>query len=67
MKTAKIIWVSLATRVIVDTNDSEEIVIEKAIEQAKDKFIDKIKNELYENIDEIFDDTDCPYDQEIDN
>jgi hypothetical protein len=67
MKTAKIIWVSLATRVIVDTNDSEEIVIEKAIEQAKDKFIDKINNELYENIDEIFDDTDCPYDQEIDN
>jgi hypothetical protein len=67
MKTAKIIWVSLATRVIVDTNDSEEIVIEKAIEQAKDKFIDKINNELYESIDEIFDDTDCPYDQEIDN
>lgn len=67
MKTAKIIWVSLATRVIVDTNDSEEIVIEKAIEQAKDKFIDKINNELYENIDEIFDDTDCPYNQEIDN
>jgi hypothetical protein len=67
MKTAKIIWVSLATRVIVDTNDSEEIVIEKAIEQSKDKFIDKINNELYESIDEIFDDTDCPYDQEIDN
>ena len=67
MKTAKIIWVSLATRVIVDTNDSEEIVIEKAIEQSKDKFIDKINNELYESIDEIFDDIDCPYDQEIDN
>lgn len=67
MKTAKIVYVSLATRIIVDSNLTEEEQIEEAIRQSKMKLIDKIENELYENIQDIFEDTECPYDEQFDS
>jgi len=61
-KVAKLVYANLLTRVIVDENASEEEIIEVS----KEKFIDKIKTELGENIEEIEDDTEVPYDEEYD-
>lgn len=56
-KVAKLVYVSLATRVIVDENASDEEIIEKA----RPKFIDKVRSELGENLEDIVDDTECPF------
>lgn len=62
-KVAKLIAVSLLTRVIVDETASDDEIIAKA----KSKFIDKINDELGENIEYIAPDTECPYDEDHDN
>lgn len=62
-KVAKLVYVSLMTRVIVDQNASEEEIIEAA----RVKFLDKVKTELTENIEEIIDDEECPYTPEFDD
>lgn len=57
-KVAKLVMVSLMTRVIVDHDATEE----KIMEAAKEGFRAKIDNdELIENIEEIRYDVDCPF------
>lgn len=55
-KVAKLVTISLMTRVVVDENASDENIMEIA----KQKFIEKVKNEALENLEEIVDDTECP-------
>tara|TARA_R110000796_G_scaffold1673_4_gene6977 strand:+ start:1092 stop:1817 length:726 start_codon:yes stop_codon:yes gene_type:complete len=55
---AKLVAVSLLTRVIVDEDASDEDILDKA----KTKFQDKLNNnELDDNLEYIEDDTECPY------
>lgn len=56
-KVAKLVYVTLLTRVVVDTSASED----ELLNIAKNKLIDKIKYELNENVEKIIDDTECPY------
>jgi hypothetical protein len=61
-KVAKLVYVSMVTRVIVDENSSEtDILI-----QAQSKFIEKIENEIHEHLEEIIDDEECPYEESED-
>jgi hypothetical protein len=60
---SKLVYVSLVTRVVVKDGASDDLILECA----KVKLIDKIKNELHENVEEIVDDVECPYDVEFDN
>jgi hypothetical protein len=55
-KVAKIVCISLMTRVIVDENATDEQIVELA----KGKFIEKIEGELLENLEGIYDDEECP-------
>lgn len=59
---AKLVYVSLVTRVVVDENATDEQIVEAS----KSKFIDKVNTELMENLEEIIDDEECPYDSEFD-
>lgn len=61
-KVAKLVYVSLVTRVIVDDNASDSEILMKA----QMKFIEKIENEIYEHLEEIVDDTECPYGENLD-
>ena len=58
-KVAKLVYVSLLTRVVVDENASEEDIIDAS----RLKFVKKINEELGENIEMIQDDTECPYEE----
>lgn len=58
MKVAKLITVSLVTRVIVDS-ESSEVDIANA---AKDALKEQIENDIHDNVESIVDDTECPYD-----
>ena len=57
MKVAKIVCVSLMTRVIVDENATEEQILEAS----RGNFIEKVNTELGENIEEISDDEEIPF------
>lgn len=57
-KVAKLVAVSLMTRVVVDEDAPENDTLEKA----KRKFVTKIQTELSEHVEFIDDDTECPYD-----
>ena len=48
--------------VVVDDNASDDLILECA----KVKLIDKITNELHENVEDIVDDVEVPYDVEFD-
>lgn len=61
-KVAKLVTVSLTTRVVVNEDASEQDIIDKASKN----LVDKVHNELMENIEAIQDDIECPYDEEID-
>ena len=56
-KVAKIVTVSLMTRVVVDENAT----VDEIMDVARPKFIEKIKHEALENLEEIVDDTECPF------
>jgi hypothetical protein len=62
MKKAMLVRVSFMTRIVVEENATEEEVIEKA----KEKFIEKINNELQENIEDVYEDEEVPYDENFD-
>lgn len=62
MKVAKLVTVSLMTRVVVDENASEDEILNAATL----KFVEKINNEINEHVEDIVDDEDCPYDPEFD-
>ena len=61
-KVAKLVYVSLMTRVIVEDTATEREILE----QCQGKFIEKIEYELSENLEEIVDDEECPYDPKLD-
>jgi hypothetical protein len=57
-KVAKLVSISMMTRVIVDENATiAEILLE-----SRQNFIEKVRDELSEHLEEIFDDTEMPYD-----
>jgi hypothetical protein len=62
-KVAKLVSVSLMTRVIVDENASETEILELA----GIKLAEKIQHELTEHLEEIEDDIECPYDPAFDD
>jgi hypothetical protein len=61
-KIAKLVTVELTTRVVVNQNADEETILNTA----RTRFVDKILTELEENIVEIVDDTEFPYEPEYD-
>lgn len=61
-KIAKLVCVSLMTRVIVDTDATESQILLKA----RGQFIDKIADDLADNIESIEDDEESPYDPKFD-
>jgi len=61
-KVAKLVYVSLMTRVVVDENATDEQILNAA----KPNFEQKIAYELNEHLEDIVDDTECPYDENFD-
>ena len=56
-KVAKLVRVTLITRIIVEEGTTRE----KILETARRNFIDSINNDLSENVDSIENDTECPF------
>lgn len=61
-KIAKLVTVSLVTRVIMEDSATDEQIMEVA----KPRFVDKITTELGEHLESIDDDTECPYNANFD-
>jgi hypothetical protein len=61
-KVAKLVYVSLATRVVVDSDATDEQILEIA----KANFLEKVNTELGEHLEEIIDDEECPHDEKFD-
>jgi hypothetical protein len=61
-KVAKLVTVTFITRVIVDENASDEQIFEAARPTLKQKAAE----EMFENLESIVDDTECPYNPETD-
>ena len=62
MRVAKLVMVSLMTRVIVDDNLTEEQELEEIAEQTKAAFVDKIMNDrIGDHLESIEDDEECPF------
>jgi phosphoribosyl-dephospho-CoA transferase len=57
-KVAKLVSVTLTTRVVVDENASDEQIFDAALPRLKEK----AKEEMFENLDDIVNDMECPYD-----
>lgn len=57
MKVAKLVYVSLLTRVIVDENATQKDIMELAVPKLSEKLMDS----PFEHIEEIVDDIECPY------
>jgi hypothetical protein len=62
-KVAKLVTITMSTRVIVDENASESDIIELA----SIRMSEKIQHEFNENLESIEDDTECPYNPEWDD
>ena len=56
-KIAKLVYVTLLTRVIVEPNATEQDIMEEAIPKLSENLMDS----PFENIDKIVDDVECPY------
>jgi hypothetical protein len=61
-KVAKLVYVSMVTRVVVEDTATDEEIIDISTE----RFIDKLKTEIGEHIETIEDDIECPYDEDFD-
>ena len=59
-KVAKLVRVSLVTRVIVDVDATEQEIMELAVPKLSENLMDS----PFDNFDEIVDDTECPYEEE---
>lgn len=57
MKVAKLVYVTLATRVIVEENADQQTIMELAVPKLSENFM----NAPLENIAKIIDDNECPY------
>ena len=61
-KVAKLVCVSLMTRVIVDDNLSEEEELAEIAEQVRKQCVDKIKNDgIGDHLESIEPDEECPF------
>ena len=58
-KVAKLVRVSLVTRVIVDVDATEQEIMELAVPKLSENLMDA----PFENLEEIVDDTECPYEE----
>jgi len=63
MKKAYLVYVSLATRVVVDENTTEQDIIRLANANILDNII---VDGIFENVEEVIEDEECPYDKEFD-
>lgn len=61
MKVAKLVYVSLLTRVVVDNTATQEEILEKS----KSSLIVKINSELGEHLEQIVNDEECPVGEHI--
>ena len=57
---AKLVTFVFITRVIVEENTDESAIIEKC----RDKIVEKAKNELHENFEQIADDLEMPFSED---
>ena len=64
MKKAHLVYVSIATRVVVDENATEQDIIKLANAQIIDNII---ADGIFENVEEVLDDDECPYDADFDD
>jgi hypothetical protein len=55
-KVAKLVYYSFVTRVVVEDDATQEDIIR----ESKRKILEKVNNELSENLEEIIDDEECP-------
>jgi len=62
MKVEKLVTVSLMTRAIVEENSTEEEIMGKA----RYNFLEIIKNNFGDNVENIEDGEECPFDPEFD-
>lgn len=67
MKKAKLVQVVFTTRVIVDEDNYGTYDYNKMVGDVADNLMKHIENcEVEENIETIFDDEECPYNEETD-
>jgi hypothetical protein len=64
MKKAHLVYVSMATRVVVDENATEQEIIKLANAQIINNII---ADGIFENVEEVLEDYECPYDSDFDN
>ena len=64
MKKAHLVYVSIATRVVVDENATEQDIIQLANAQIIDNII---VDGIFENVEEVLEDDECPYDADFDD
>ena len=64
MKKAHLVLVSMATRVVVDENATEQDIIQLANAQIIDNII---VDGIFENVEEVLEDDECPYDADFDD
>ena len=64
MKKAHLVYVSIATRVVVDENATEQDIIQLANAQIIDSII---VDGIFENVEEVLEDDECPYDADFDD
>jgi len=60
-KVAKLVYVSLVTRVVVDENATEQEIMELAVPKLSENLMDS----PFEHLEDIIDDIECPYDENI--
>lgn len=60
-KVAKLVVASFITRVVVE----DTATYEETVEAARQGIAAKVNNELFENIEDVIDDTEMPYDPNI--
>lgn len=56
-KVAKLVMVSMMTRIVVEENATDE----QMLEASKPAFLMKINTEIGEHLERIIDDTECPF------
>ena len=60
-KVAKLVYVSLVTRVVVDENATEQEIMELAVPKLSENLMDS----PFENLEDITDELECPFDENI--
>lgn len=61
MKKAIVVEYSFMTRIVIDEHEEN---LETIVAETKQRILDKVNNELAENLSEWYDDEEVPYDSE---